>query len=258
MLKKLIGSAPDSEISIVGSGPSATQFNGQGDLSIAVNGAALLDRQFDFFLYGDRQAPHRIWSKVDCARTRIVARHVATTDELLYPHDVAAYQDLERTTEPQSADQPNLPDPISPHIHFEYQEFSANRIAETNEFLMYGGTISCCAAQLAMIMGAKKIRLFGCEFSHARGSYFRKFRHVGQISNRQLETMNEALRVIRSKRIEVVAHGATKLTQVDQKIPTPSNSGLRLPILPNWNFRTELARYLGLIKPSTERTSHQS
>ena len=133
MLKQLFQSAPDSEIAIIGSGPSAVQFDGDCDISIAVNGAAMLPAKFDYFLYGDQQAPDRSWSKIDCASCRVVAHHVAATDRLLYPE--ADFPDLERIVKPQSANQKCLPPPAQSRICI----FS---IAPSTSIKSHGKTIS--------------------------------------------------------------------------------------------------------------------
>ena len=215
MLKQLHRKFPQSEIAIIGSGPSAKQFSGQGDVSIAVNGAALLEHQFDFFLYGDRKAPEREWSKVDCAQTRVVAHHVAATDELLYPK--GKYPDLERVAKPQSVDQIQLPPPVAPHLHFQYEAFELGKVSRNNNFLMYGGTISCCAVQLAFMLGAKRVLLFGCEYSHQTASYFRFLQHTGSISDDQRNVMNLTLAKLRQVGVAVAAFGKTTLEQVDQR-----------------------------------------
>ena len=216
MLKQLFQSAPDSKIAIIGSGPSAVQFDGNCDISIAVNGAAMLPTKFDYFMYGDRQAPERSWSQPDCASRRVVAHHVAATDRLLYPE--VDFPDLERTARPQSANQTLLPPPAHPHLYFQYRPFDVDQISRQNNFLMYGGTISCCAVQLAYMMGASRLELFGCEFSHRDGNYFQKFSHVGSVSDRQYQAMQSTLKKIRDEGVKVTAYGKSILTEIDERI----------------------------------------
>lgn len=216
MLEQLFQTAPDAEIAIIGSGPSAVRFDGSADISIAVNGAAMLGATFDFFMYGDRQAPHRSWSTIDCARCRIVAHHVAATDRFLYPDSDFPF--LDRSANVQSADQELLPAPVPPHLHFQYRPFVVGQISRKNEFLMFGGTIACCAVQLAYAMGASRLKLFGCEFSHRDGDYFKTFSHVGSVSDRQYQTMEATLKAIRNDRVRVTAYGKSILTEVDHHV----------------------------------------
>ena len=83
---------------------------------------------------------------------------------------------------------------------------------------MYGGTISCCAVQLAYMMGASRLKLFGCEFSHRDGNYFQKFSHVGSVSDRQYKTMQSMLRKIRDEGVKITAYGNSILTEIDERI----------------------------------------
>ena len=126
------------------------------------------------------------------------------------------FPDVQRTTKPQSVGEEKLPVPVPPHLYFEYRRFSQEKISCENNFLMFGGTISCCAAQLAYLMGASKINLFGCEFSHQDGSYFRKFSHIGAVNDDQRIVMETMLQGLRERGVTVVAFGNTKLTEVDR------------------------------------------
>ena len=87
-------------------------------------------------------------------------------------------------------------------------------------FLMFGGTISCCAVQLAYIMGAKEIELYGCNFHHSRRSHYFYSAgqgQIGRVRSSQRETMDKLLKEVRAKGVKVSIFGPTRLTEFDRQ-----------------------------------------
>ncbi len=75
-------------IAVLGSGPSLTRYRG-GLTSIAVNGAALYDVPYSYFMCGDIMSPRREWfyASERFKATRIVASFVSVEDEILFPSE---------------------------------------------------------------------------------------------------------------------------------------------------------------------------
>lgn len=210
MISELYNRHQGCRVAVVGSGPTAGLFRGDCDISIAVNGAALLPHRFAYFMCGDPNSHLNDWFKADCADTRVIADLVATQDRQLYPDNM--YYGLLRMAVPQHEHSKLgiLPPPQSPHLIYTYRAFNGDRLAKTNTYLMYGGTISCCALQLAWVMGAAIVDIYGCPFTHGSGSYFYHSSYVGAVSGSQLRVMQEVIDRLRES-ININIIGRSKL-----------------------------------------------
>jgi len=206
-------------VSIVASGPSADLFK-DGAVTIGVNGAAFLKHKFDYFLCGDKNSYTKDWFSIDCSYVRVIARLVASMDRILYPDD--KFPSLERLAVPQHEQRriKHLPEPVPPHLTYKYLWYGKGRLNEDVNFLMFSGTISCCAVQLAYIMGAKKIELYGCDFHHSRRSHYfyeSKQGQVGRVRPSQREIMDKMLKEVMDKGVKVSIFGQTRLTQFNRQ-----------------------------------------
>lgn len=207
-------------ISIVASGPSADLFKKGADVTIGVNGAAFLKRKFDYFLCGDKNAHTKDWFTVECSYVRVIAKLVASMDEILFPPK--KFPNLRRMAVPQHEQRKvrHVPEPVPPHLTFKYKWYAEGRLDEEMGFLMFGGTISCCAVQLSYIMGAREIELYGCDFHHNRRSHYFYDAGQGQIGRvrpSQRETMDRVLKEVREKGVKVSIFGPTRLTEFDRQ-----------------------------------------
>lgn len=198
-------------IGVVGSGPSAVGFTKNGlDATIAVNGAAKLNHSFDYFLCGDSASSKCDWFRIDCAKVRVIAKLTAGLDEILYPPGL--FPGLHRVSVPVTKQNSvKLPCPLWPHLTFMYDRYKLQKINKEMNCLMFGGTISCCAVQLAYIMGASTIVLFGCEFSNPKQHYFYKANRAGTIADNQRRIMNEVLRELKKRGVRFRIIGDTTL-----------------------------------------------
>lgn len=213
--KKHIGKS----VSIVGSGPSADLFNSSTDISIGVNGAAYLGKKFDYFLCGDNNSHRYKWFREKCSDVRVISKLVASLDYQLYPKEFD--QVVRRLSVPQHKQKmvKDLLCPVYPHITFEYRWFKPGRLSATQNFLMFGGTISGCAAQLAFLMGCSEIHLYGCNFTHKRQHYFYdNEERPGRVVDSQRDRMDKCLKDIRDLGVKVYMHGPSKLTQFDKRV----------------------------------------
>jgi len=213
MIHKLWDKHVDSTVAVIGSGPSATMYNGQGDISIAVNGAALLGRRFTYYMVGDSLSFSYDWFDIDCSDIRIIARIVAGKDYKLYPADMAVNRVAVQAHKQHIVS--DLPDPVPPHLIYNYAAYDPKGLHKGMNSLMRGGTIACCAVQIAYLMGASKILLFGCPFTHSNGDYFYESSRIGSICMSQRATMDDVLAIIRREEVAVSVYGPTTLSEHD-------------------------------------------
>jgi hypothetical protein len=210
MIKSLHGIHKGETIAIVGSGPTATRFLGQESTSIGVNGAAKLGKRFKYFMCGDARSPHFDWFSIDCSAVRIIAKLTAAPDKILYPLEL--FPDIKRVAVATAKQNTvKLPSPVEPHRTFMYKWYKPERLKEDMNYLMFGGTISCCAVQLAYLMGASRIVLYGCGFTSIGRHYFYQTRRPGSISDSQRTVMNAIISEIRKRGVQFQIVGETTL-----------------------------------------------
>jgi hypothetical protein len=211
MIQSLFNVHKGATIAVVGSGPTAVDFiKGRSDISIGVNGAAKLGKCFDYFMCGDAKSSTYDWFGIDCSKIRVIAKLTAAVDRILYPQ--IEFPELKRlvvSTAKQGTI--NLPPPINPHLTFMYRWWKPQRLKVDANYLMFGGTISCCAVQLAYIMGASKIILFGCGFNSTGKHHFYNTNRPGSISESQRRVMNEVINELRNRDIYFSIVGDTTL-----------------------------------------------
>lgn len=204
-----------STISVVASGPSASMYDGRGDISIGVNGSALLGTVFDYFICGDPRSSDCDWFHINCSRVRVIARAIASVDYQLYPEHIYKFERFAATTCETSEQKRKLirqlPEPVYPHKTFRYSWYAEDKLKLNSMLLLYGGTISCCAMQLAWMMGSRHIVLFGCDFTHESGNYFYPANKIGKIWRSQVETMQNAIDALRSKNVTIDIVGKSML-----------------------------------------------
>jgi uncharacterized Rossmann fold enzyme len=211
MIKSLHNIHKGATIAIVGSGPTAVEFiKSKCDISIGVNGAAKLGKKFDYFICGDVRSSTYDWFSIDCSKIRVIAKLTAAPDKILYP-DVL-FPTITRAAVV-TAKQNNivLPLPIEPHLTFMYKWYKSDRLKPDMNYLMFGGTISCCAVQLAYVMGATKIVLYGCGFNSIGKHYFYHTSKPGTISDSQRTVMSAVINELKKRGIQFENVGHTTL-----------------------------------------------
>lgn len=162
-------------IAILGSGPSLASFTGAQSIAIAVNGAAFSKIPYHYFVCGDALSPQRSWFLASTMydATRIVSSFVAPHDPLLFPA-VEVRRRLQRQTAFDLYEYEPDAMPTPPHLWFQYESAPISRFDQLSfdasaTRLFHGATITGVALQLAVIMGAKEIHLYGCDFSNRTG-----------------------------------------------------------------------------------------
>jgi hypothetical protein len=234
MIQQLYDIHRGKTIAVVGSGPTAAAFDPHdSDHAIGVNGAAMLAHRgfyLDYFLCGSQHSPRRPWFVLDCARTRIICVRFALHDRYLYPDE--QYPELERQSYPlDDIDEIRLPPPVSPHLTYRYtRDPTAAFLAGERPFdkVVIGGTIASVAVQIAYLMGASCVKLYGCVFSKQTSQQPQHYFYRTDTSDRggvdevQIAAMNRTLAIVRQHGVQVLVVGETALSEYDLQLPAPS------------------------------------
>ncbi|MCR4284741.1 MAG: hypothetical protein NUV97_01695 [archaeon] len=227
-------------IAILGSSPTIQLYNGREDVAIAVNGASICDtiKEYgaDYFVCGDKMSPWRAWfggSRETC-RSRLLAPFVAPYDSQVIPDEsertVLASQ-LEENVfhqEEKGGDigfSPDFTRIAVPHGVFVYSELWDQKIHKGQEKFCRGGTISGVAAQIALVMGAKEVHLYGCSFGKpdpsGRHYGYDNGNEPGGIDSFHPIKMDYILSRLVEEGVDVFSHGFTNLRvpkNTDQKV----------------------------------------
>lgn len=239
----LINLHPEKSIAIVGSAPSATIFKHVEDVIIGVNGGSKLISPNDYFLSLDERAHTRSWFKeLPESITCIVQAQSAIYSEKFYPEDIR--KKYQKKLDGYINSNPselrilsdgfklipanslaiqyllNVPEPKKPHqiIRGVTQD---EPISRNQKRINWGGTSACGALQIAHMMGAKEIHLYGIEFSnnvtddasYMGDKYFYKPNpeETGRTLPSQREFMDKVIKEVMMQGTLVYSHGPTHL-----------------------------------------------
>jgi len=232
-----------SSIAIVGSAPSATAFSRKEDYVIGVNGASLLLNEGDYFCSCDDLGYKRSWFSNASALTCFLRPHAAMHSNLFYDKSVLddyfhlmdekphLFEKFRGETPPK-LDEPeldeffsNLPQPYNSHVLL-YGTSYSGKVSPLQENLLRGGTSSCVALQIAFLMGASNIHLYGIEFSNqakdfSGSNYFYnpQSTELGMTSESQRESMDQVIKKIGAYSVPIFSHGPTNLENSIQLEP---------------------------------------
>ncbi len=217
---------------VLGSSPTINLYRGEQDVSIAVNGSVMCDavERADYFMAGDKDSAKRGWfeKSMDFADSRIIATFIAPFDHLVLS-DEEERSELQRLLEDDKVHQrepggnikfsPNFRNLVRPHGIFEYADIWEEEICPDQQKLCRGGTISGVACQMALIMGASEVHLYGCSFgTPEQGHYgYNNKNEPGGIRFDHPPTMDYILSRLVEHNVGVYSHGFTKL-QVPEEI----------------------------------------
>ena len=231
MITKLKGVGINSTIAIIGSGPNANLFQEKEDISIALNGACQLNKNFTYALVADFNAPKRDWwdhltKKSDQEITQLVSSYIAPFNKKLYTDkNIRKYlqnqlekhiKNHEKEKYPYTGYFPNLY-PKNPHLFFKYGGIGLDtltKISRDQEKIYWGGTIAAIGLQVANIMGSKEINIYGCPFYNGTGiNYFYscKSEQSGKINNEQLQIMQFTINHLRKNNTKITIIGESRL-----------------------------------------------
>lgn len=212
-------------VAVLGSGPTLARFTGQQPVAIAVNGAATHGVPYQYFVCGDPASPWREWfygSRRHQAR-RLVASFVAPRDALLYPRrQTRARLRLQRLPRSLAArlqgsmaplyDYAPGARPVPGHGWFQYvaHEFPAHPDALRDGLqqgrVLHGATIAGVAVQIAVVMGAAAIHLYGCAMDNDAGGHYHRPGSVGRTTPRQRANFAALLGWVAQAGVAVVNH----------------------------------------------------
>lgn len=154
---------------MLGSGTSLALWRGKEDVAIAVNGAANVKLPYQYFMCGDGRSPQRDWFRASEGRaTRLIAAFLTPYDPILYPSGTsrlilkACLKFSERYA---------FTPPLRPRSQHAWFRYEPRPIAAHDDLiltreprpLLHGATISGVALQVALVMGAAEIALYGCD-----------------------------------------------------------------------------------------------
>lgn len=215
-----------ARIAVLGSSPTIRYYESKEDISIAVNGSVNCEpvKRADYFMCGDKESHKRRWfdvSRSSCNH-RILATFVAPYDFEVLP-DLSERSRLVKEIESDEAHllnaganirfSPDFRKVSEDHGIFEYADIWEQEISKGQERLCRGGTISGVAAQMALVMGASEIHLYGCSFGNENGDHYGydPGKEPGNISKTHPVTMDYILSRIMANGVKVFSHGFTNL-----------------------------------------------
>lgn len=223
------------DIAVVASGPSSVSFSGREDVSIAVNGAAELFPATDYFVCMDGRSPRRAWFNTPSG-ARILSSYVIPFSAAAYPdararhhvqEELAAWLNKPFMGEEELLDvlietydprlwsfTPSL-EPACPHVYFNVgEDFSL--VSRDQELIIHGASVSGAALQIAFLMGARNIHLYGCSFDNdggARYCYHPKESEHGKTEPYHVPNMDRLIGIVGRLGVDVYVHGPSRLTR---------------------------------------------
>jgi hypothetical protein len=233
MIEELVDLHKGARIAVLGSGPSLRLFTGQQPVAIAVNGAAFHRAAYQYFVCGDIQSPLQDWFYASRDRKevkRVIASFLTSVDRELY--DDEARRRVQEAVAPavfaaaENRSQKPLYDFIPPerprngHLWFRYavDPLPADREAflasMRDRRLLHGGTIAGVAVQLAYLMGASEVHLWGCSMDNDSGGNYADPRSNGRTTDAQRRNLASLLRLLKDLGISIEIHGPSRLTRL--------------------------------------------
>jgi len=230
MIKNLRGRFNGLDIAILGSGTTMDLYEEREDIAIAVNGASLTEKTYHIFLAGDRTSPDMDWwmasedEEKEVIPARIISSDLSPYDPILYPNKEERQRLQEEHKKfiegnkgkeyPYVHYAPNIP-PEKPHLFFRFGGFgNIEKISPKQEVMYWGGTISAIALQLSLIVGAKRVNIYGCGFDNVTGTnycYTCPKDQKGATTEEQRKIMQKTIYKAREKGIKVNIIGESKL-----------------------------------------------
>ena len=246
MLAQVRGIHHGKSIAVLGSGPSVHLFRRKEDVVIGVNGAGSLLQKGDYLFSQDERAYMRSWFlDLPCGIACVLKPTAAMYSEWFYPDEtvrkrligffedymrknpseVYVKEDGFRVVKPGNpiidAFQAAFPLPQPPHLILRKLVYE-QEISRDMNALIKKGTSACGATQLAYVMGADSIHLYGVQFtndaagnpnSYTGANYFYcpKEGEKGRTTSEQMEIMDGIIATIIGLGTPVYSYGYTRL-----------------------------------------------
>lgn len=247
-MERLRGKYPGARIAVIGSAPSATAFAHDEEVAIGVNGAARLLHPGEYFLSADQRAHLRSWF-TELTDNPSILRGISAIYSDRFYHDAAQRAELQDAYERwldrhadatvtladgfrfvSDSQHPRLNDAFArtipaPDANHIMRYFGTDEpLSPTQQRINVGGTSACCAVQVAFLMGARSIHLYGVEFtnevaapeSHADytgGNYFYapEAGETGKTTPAQRRFLDAIVAELHGRGVPVYSHGPTML-----------------------------------------------
>ncbi len=223
-IDKYRGIHKGTRIAVLGSSPTLSLYHNEEDIAIAVNGAPqALNKQskVDYFMCGDKDSYKRQWflSSQRFNATRIVSSFVLPFDEIIIP-DIQERKKLQKRlmdfeSTKESLIKFILDDYIldSSHGFFYYSRPWNQEISRDQKRFAKSCTITGVASQMALVMGAEEIHLYGCSFGDVKGNHYSYDAkdEPGEIKPWQPTVMDFIIYQIIQQGVRVYSHGFTTL-----------------------------------------------
>ncbi len=242
MIDRLKNKHFGASIAVLGSAPSVKLFKVLEDVVIGVNGAGTMLKVGDYFLSSDQCAHSKSWfldldKKMTCILRAVSAIYSDRfySDQTVRGNLIGVYEQYMRK-HPECVSYlgnhpylavgktpwlvdfgKSLPEPKEPNLILRY--LSKNeKISREQKVLNSGATSAGLALQLANVMGASEIHLYGVEFSNFSedlngNNYFytSKQGETGKTTKEQRIRMDEIIENLIQSGVPVYSHGYTLL-----------------------------------------------
>jgi len=248
MLDEVRGTYEGGKIAVLGSGPSLTDFfERKEDLIIGVNGAGKLLESGDYFFSADQAAHLRSWFLDLSTGVISTLRCISAIYSDSFFSDKQRIQPFIDEYETYMKEHPEFVKPTAhPDVSYigagtggagwlgefgkripepKYPNLMLRTITKHESIgpeqrtINSGGTSSAGAMQLAVVLGAKEIHLYGVEFSNDASektvgkNYFYEASsgEFGRTTDKQLKNMERMVEELMNQNILVFSYGPTRL-----------------------------------------------
>jgi len=171
MLTRFHGLHAGATLALIGSGPTALNYQAAEDVAIVLNGAVLIEQPFHYFLGIDHRLPERPYWNITRGETRIIGALIAGADPRLYPggrHEPVTVARNVIADEWLEAHPPQDPHCFAYHV----REFAPpDYAAPLPDWLTHGGNVAHCGLEVAYRMGAAQINMYGIDMGEREYFY---------------------------------------------------------------------------------------
>jgi len=208
-------------IAVIGSGPTAIKYSGKEDIAIVLNGAINLAAKTDYFMGFDLSIPELSYYYSNTAITRLVGANIVSMDRIVYPDLLDRQRKILRgghVTE-NEFHLSNIV-PKSPHGYWFFQTRKSPIFDKGMMYLSAMGNISVPGVETAIIMGAKRINLYGIDLGK-RGYFYApsNSKQIKAYQPQRSKFMNDLLTLCLQNGIEIgVCRGQTSRVTVGENI----------------------------------------
>jgi hypothetical protein len=193
MISRLYNKHQGAIIAVVGSGPTAQDFTGKEDISIALNAAISLEIEFDYFAAFDLSLDGRTWFNKH-RKSRIIGAGLAPVDSIVYPNlddnlkQKIRGNELLETKYIELGIQP----PKEPHVVFFYRRRCVPVFDRCPVEFSSVGNIAIVGGEAAITMGGSEIHFYGIDLNQ-RYYFYDPRKNLGTYGRNSVQFFNQLL-----------------------------------------------------------------